>query len=325
MTKPLSMLALPLALTLWALPGLADPSTSSKAAAEALYLQGTELVAAGSFAQACEKFEASQKLDPALGTMLRWADCLDRAGKTASAWALFREAAGVARGRGEGERERMAEQRASYLEANLSRLTLTSKKRPAQGLVVRVGGAPIPAASLNTPLPVDPGLTRIELSAPGHRDWSGTISVNTGPSQQEFTLPTLTLAPRPRAKPADRRSETQVELRPDTTYRTIGLITGSVGLLGIGGSVLLGLRAQDLGSESRAHCQTLDPNACDETGYDLREQALTFADAATISGAVGGALLVTGLGLVVFAPTRSTEVGARATTSGSRLELRGRF
>ena len=61
------------------------------------------------------------------------------------------------------------------------------------------------------------------------------------------------------------------------------------------------------------------------TGYELRGDALTLADAATVSGAVGGALLVTGLGLFVFAPNEQSEARAVAAPGRASLELRGRF
>ena len=65
-------------------PLAAQPSATNKAAAEALYQQGSELFEQGELATACERFGVSHDLDPALGTMLRLADCLDRVGKSAT-------------------------------------------------------------------------------------------------------------------------------------------------------------------------------------------------------------------------------------------------
>ena len=301
----------------------AESTTSSKAAAEALFQQGAELVQAGNFALACEKFGASHKLDPALGTMLRWADCLDRTGKSASSWALFQEAAGIAHARGETDRERIAEQRAGYLKDNLALLELRSAPRAEKDLVVRVNGAVIPRESLDTPLPVDPGNTTVELSAPGYRTWSTRLTIKAGPSKQELVLPKLVPAPQAKAslKPAPKR--TTVE--PSGVHRTAGWITAGVGVLGLAGGALFGLRASELASQSKAHCREDDANACDQTGYALRKDALTFADAATLSGGIGGGLVLIGIGLVVFAPSRESEVRAAALPGGASLELGGRF
>ena len=67
---------------------MAEPSARDRAAAEATFRQATALMDEERFAEACEKFAASQDLDPGLGTLLHLADCYDRAGRTASAWAL---------------------------------------------------------------------------------------------------------------------------------------------------------------------------------------------------------------------------------------------
>src|SRR5258705_6614820 len=99
-----------------------DPSATERATAEALFQQGTELMSEKRFAPACEKFEGSQQLDPALGTMLRLADCYDRVGRTASAWAEFREATSMARTRNEPEPQRIATEPASDLGKRLSQL-----------------------------------------------------------------------------------------------------------------------------------------------------------------------------------------------------------
>src|SRR5690348_15501816 len=67
-----------------------------KATAEALFSEGRRLMASGDYAAACEKFAASQKHDPGLGTSLNLADCYEKSGRTASAWAEFRDAASAA-------------------------------------------------------------------------------------------------------------------------------------------------------------------------------------------------------------------------------------
>src|SRR6185369_4715015 len=105
--------ALVLALTA---PAFAEASSSDKAAAEALFDEGRRLAQAGKFAEGCPKLEASQKLDPALGTLLNLADCNEKLGKTASAWAQYREATSLARAAGSAEREKFASDRSKALE-----------------------------------------------------------------------------------------------------------------------------------------------------------------------------------------------------------------
>ena len=75
-----------------------------KATAEALFAEGRRLMSSGDYKTACPKFAASQKLDPGLGTSLNLADCYEKLGKTASAWAEFRDAAAAAHRVGSKER-----------------------------------------------------------------------------------------------------------------------------------------------------------------------------------------------------------------------------
>src|SRR3954468_3549725 len=73
-----------------------DPAT-----AEALFRQGRQLMSEGKTAEACEKFGASERMDPSSGTLLNLADCDAKSGKSASAWAEFLAAARMARNQGD--------------------------------------------------------------------------------------------------------------------------------------------------------------------------------------------------------------------------------
>src|SRR5437899_11188432 len=69
-------------------------------AAEALFEQGRELMTAQKFSDACPKFADSQKLDPKSSTLLNLANCYEKAGRSATAWATYREAAALAKNEG---------------------------------------------------------------------------------------------------------------------------------------------------------------------------------------------------------------------------------
>src|SRR6185369_7977058 len=83
---------------LWLCPALAAAQNASdtKAKANELFADGQHLIAAGDFDGACSKFEASLQLLDRLGVRLNLADCHERQGRTATAWAEFREAASQA-------------------------------------------------------------------------------------------------------------------------------------------------------------------------------------------------------------------------------------
>jgi hypothetical protein len=173
-----------------------EPGATEKATAEALFQQGTDLMGEKQYAAACEKFAGSHQLDPALGTLLRLADCNDRIGKSASAWAMFKEASSVAHTRNEPERWRMADERGGELEKRLSKLEikLESKNVPA-GFELKLNGVSIPRATWDAALPVDPGKQKLEASAPGRITWMGTVEVPEGPAMRSIEVPALALKP----------------------------------------------------------------------------------------------------------------------------------
>ena len=114
-------------------------SPQDEAAAEALFLEGRKLIDKGQLREACAKFAASQKLSPGAGTLLNLGDCYEREGRTAAAWATFREAIDAARTAGRADREKMARERAQILEPKLARIQVTIRSRP-EGLALARDG-----------------------------------------------------------------------------------------------------------------------------------------------------------------------------------------
>src|SRR5882724_6129625 len=80
------------ALVALAWSGLAHAAGKNAVAAQALYDDARQLVATGNFEQACPKFKASYELDPGGGTLLNLADCYEHQGKTAQAYATYKDA-----------------------------------------------------------------------------------------------------------------------------------------------------------------------------------------------------------------------------------------
>src|SRR4051812_30487974 len=137
---------------------------SDKAAAEALYQLAERAMAAGKYAEACPKFEASAKLDPGVGTLLFLGDCQEKLGKLASAWATFREAKALASSRGDSERSALAELRATALQPRLSHITYNvDAHNDMPGFELRRNGLSISSGSWGVVLPSDAG--RFELAA----------------------------------------------------------------------------------------------------------------------------------------------------------------
>ena len=171
----------------------AQTQTGNSAAAEALFSQGRDLMGLHKYDEACRKFEASQQLEPGLGTMLNLAECYEKTGRTASAWAEYRKAIPLARTAVSKARQDLATERAHALEARLSTLTIRAVGGEAAGanLEVRRDGVPLQPAELGSAIPVDPGEHIIEASAPGSEPWSSTIHVGPDAAKVSVEIPQL--------------------------------------------------------------------------------------------------------------------------------------
>ena len=314
----------------------ADPTAAERATAEALFQQGTDLMSEKRYANACEKFEGSQQLDPALGTMLRLADCYDRAARSASAWALFREAASLARTRGETERERMAVERANELEKRLSKLEIRiDRKNVPSGFEVQLNGMNVPRASWDTPMPVDPGQQRISVSAPDRIAWSTTVQT-VGQETRTVEIPALAAKPRSEAHEAN-AGVANPSVAADgsggtrTTLRGVGYVAGSFAIAGLAVGGLLAYKAHSANEQSLAQCKFDDPNACTQQGKDDRDRAKALGDGATIAFIGSGAVLAGSI--VLLLSTRGAEPRAPASraisasptvsTTGAGFRLEG--
>lgn len=285
-------------------PPLRAQTPDDKAAAEALFDEGKKLFLAKRYADACPKLEASQKLDPGIGTLLYLADCYEGMGRVASAWATFREAAAAAKAAGQGERDRVARTRATALEPKLHRLTINVGNPETPGLKITRNDAEQKQATWGAALPIDPGTHKITASAPGKKPWSTTVQIAEGPGTDTLATPALEDAPVIAAPPPPEAPAKPPEppAPPPPPFfgkhRVPGLVIGGVGVVGLG----LGGLFAGLASSSAATSKELCPRVIctDRSGVDAATRAGTFADASTGLFIAGGAVLATGL-IVFFA------------------------
>lgn len=305
---------------------LAEPTATQRAAAEGLFQQATELMDQHRYAEACEKFAASQELDAGLGTMLYLADCYDQAGRSASAWALFHEAADTARRTNQPDRERIAHERAANLEDHLSKLELkVPAARRVPGLELRINDSAVPSASWNAPLPVDPGVTRIEARAPGKKPWQVQIKVAEGPATQSVEVPPLADAPPDPTLNKTGAGSLGAAPPNGSAQRTIGYVMGAAGIVAVAAGGFFGYRAYSLNKQSKGDCRADDPNACTPSGVAERESAKTAGALSTIATLSGALMIGSGITLVATAPTRVVPRGdaRQSELAQFNLTLRG--
>jgi tetratricopeptide (TPR) repeat protein len=304
----------------------------NRAAAEALFNQGRQLMGAGKYVEACPKFEASQELDPGLGTMLNLAECYEKTGRTASAWAEYREAISLARAAGSKTREDLATERAQALEERLS--TLTIRAMSGQGssaeLEVRRDGVAVQPAELGAPIPVDPGEHTIEAQAPGKQPWSAKVQVGDA-SKIQIDIPALqpiaaatasASAPPPlalatSAPPADEPSS-------GSAQRTAGLVAGGVGIVGVGLGAFFGLQASSKWSDAKDQC-TAGNYGCTRDALELRSSAQSSANLSTAAFVAGGALLAAGTVLYLTAPTKQKRASVALGLGPTAAFVKGTF
>jgi hypothetical protein len=301
-----------------ALPvGAQSKSGGNRAAAEALFNQGRDLMTAAKFGEACPKFEASQQLDPGLGTMLNLAECYEKLGRTASAWAEYREAIPLARAAGSQARLDLATQRAQALQGRLSTLTIRASAEGADAqLEVRRDGVALQAAELGSPIPVDPGEHVIEAVAPGKHPWSSKVQVAGDAAKVSVEIPKLQADSEPAVAPA--ASAPVVTTSPATsappsdkpassTQRVTGLVLGGAGVVGLGFGTFFGLQASSKWSDAKEKCADY-PYGCGTDASDLRASARSAGTVSTVAFVAGGALLATGVVLYLTAPSKKESV-----------------
>jgi len=313
-----------------ALPGRAhaEGAASNQAAAEALFNQGRALAAKGSYAEACPKFEASQQLDPGLGTLLNLAECYEKIGKTASAWAEYREAIPLARAAGSKVREDLATERAQALESRLSTITIRAMAGPndSAALDVRRDGVPVQPAELGAPIPVDPGPHVVEASAPGKQKWSSTIQVGDA-AKLSVDVPALNPAPAGAATPATTAPSegpgTDHPSNAGSSQKTAAIVVGAVGVVGVGIGAVFGLGASSKWSDVKSHC-TAYPYGCDQAGLDAKSSASSKASVSTVAFIVGGAALATSA-VLWFTAGSSKEKSVALGVSPGAAFVRGSF
>jgi hypothetical protein len=196
--------ALAAALLAIAPPAAAQSSDQKGAAAQLLFDEAMKLIQSGHAAEACPKLVASNKLDPALGTQYRLAECYAKIGKTATAWALYLEVADLAKAAGRPDREDQARERAAALEPKLSKLAVVVAPSLAglAGLRVERDGIPLDKTTWGVPLPVDPGEHVVQATAPGKKPWLGRHSVAEGGASADILVPLLEDGPAPAAPEA---------------------------------------------------------------------------------------------------------------------------
>jgi serine/threonine-protein kinase len=331
-----------------AVAGVAAAQANDTATAESLFRQGKERLAQKDYAHACPLFADSFRADPATGTLLAFAICLEGQGKTGSAWKAYKEVANRSKREGRTDREKVALSKAAALDPFISFLTISvpADARSIEGFEVRRNGSLVDGANWGKPLAVDGGTQTIEASAPGRAKWRVSVTIAprqdsrtvTIPDLEEVEPPVATLArpPSPEPTPATPKVDSPSQpaavpvsehMEPITTTRIsalqgAGVATFIAGIGGLGVGTYFGLRAMSKNHDSKAGCD--QNNVCTPQGTQDRWDAHDAGNMSTLGFIGGGVLVVGGAAMYLFArPSRvlaacAGDTCVQATPTASR-------
>jgi hypothetical protein len=311
----------------------ADATPQDQAIAQSLYDEGRNLMTAKNYPQACPKLEESQRLDPAPATQFHLADCYERIGRTASAWAAFLDVASTSKVAGRTEREKVARERADALAPRLTKLVINvASGTQVAGLVVKRNGTVVRDGQWGAAISVDPGPQAIEASAPGKLTWQSQVDASGEGKTTRVDVPSLAdapvavaEAPAPAPAPAPLAATSTPEptdTKRGNTQRIVAVTVAGVGVVGLVVGSVFGARALGRKSDSNAdgHCTG---NVCDAQGVALRKDAVSAGNVSTVAFIVGGVAVAGGAVLWFTAPSSHVELGPAALGGAYGAALRG--
>jgi hypothetical protein len=312
------------------------------AIAEQLFRDGRALIGQGKFDEACEKFAASQRLAPAIGTLLNLAVCREKQGRDATAWSLYADAEAQAQRAGDKARATFAHDHQTAITPKLKKVVIDLPAPPA-GAVVKLDGVALPPGALGVEIPLDPGDHDLQVTAPGKKTWSQpklSTAADTVPLRVRVDLqdepppapppepvvvaPAPPLPPSPETGPTTASSD-EIERASRVRVRRIaGLALAGAGVVSIGIGAGYGLVAI-----GRKNDESKYSNLSDQiTVYNEAKDAQTIG---IVCASVGAAAAGAGIVMLILSgadarvATSSLHVAPTWSPGGGGASLSGSF
>jgi len=309
---------------------VARAQRGDSAAAEQLFTAGREAFERGDYATACPKFEESQRLDPAAGTLINLAACYEKVGRLASAWEAWRSALQVLPPG--DERRPTVERMAAAMEKRVPRLHLELAPGAPPGTRVARDAVDLGAASLGVALPVDPGRHLVIVTAPDHLERRYDVQVSEGQTTKLEVAPGEKRSAVPPPAPVPTKAPIAPAPTPDRVEasggtRTLGFVVAGAGVLGVAVGSVSGILALNKKSEMLDDCQRIgDRYQCGSSGLDAADSGHTLATVSTIAFAVGAAGIAGGVYLILSSNGHATTaLAARPIANGTTFGVVGRY
>jgi hypothetical protein len=322
MRKPIAITA-PLVVALATSLAPSTARAQDAAGAEVLFQQAHQLFEEKRYAEACPKFAESYRLDKVSGALLALASCHEVEGKLASAWSELVEVGTLARREGKNDRADAASQRAATLEPKLGKLTiaLAQGAESVEGLLVKRDGVVVGQASFGAALPVDRGAHVIEATAPGRLPFKTRVTTLDGASEL-VPIPFLSAAEgavptTPAEQPAETAPPTPTPAANASPFpvRTVGIVTGAIGVVVVGVGGYFGFQAISKNSDSnKTGCSG---DVCTGAGKQARLDAVSAGNTATALVVVGGVLAAGGLVMFLVGGPSSADADTKPAVAAA--------
>jgi hypothetical protein len=296
-------------------------------AAQALFDKAVADLDAGRVDAACPGFAESQRLDPRAGTLFALADCEAAQGKIASALGHYHEYIGWVSRLADDQQARHAERvglaraQVEALQGKVPTLVLALSPSAPAGMIVERDGVVLQGAALGVALPIDPGDHVVVARAPGAPEERTTVNIAIGDAKR-LELPFRPAPPPPTAPPAIITEKTALVTEPEpesepaanddsgATQRTLGYVASGVGLVGLVVGAVTGALVIERKGTVDEECTG---HVCSKAGKQAADSGQTLAAVSTIAFGVGLAGAVTGVTLILTAPSDATHAGAWLT------------
>jgi hypothetical protein len=264
--------------------------------AERLFHEARQAVAAGDFATACPKFEESQRIEPAPGTLMNLAECEEHLGAIVRARNDFALAAsGFPK---DDPRRVFVLQHAAELEKRFAHLKLRLAEHAPTDAVLRRSNVLVDRSMLGVSVAVDPGDQRIVVTAPGRFDKRYTLQLGEGEST-ELTID----AGEP--VPANIQYRTvMLGVKERTNGRRVaGIFVVGLGVAAVAAGAVAGVVAMGDTSAVHAHCDAA--GQCDPQGFGAASEGKIAAPLSTACFIGGGGFVLAGTMLLWASAGRS--------------------
>jgi len=285
----------------------------------------------GKLAEACDAFDASNRIEPRAGTLIRLGECRERNHQLAAAWSAYKDALTRVK---DAKKRAIATKKVAELEPKLSYLTIAvADASKVDGLAVTRNGEPFGPELWNRQLPVDGGTYAIEAKAPHHREWKTTATVPEASSKISVDVPRLeeTHDAPPAAAPVAVAPPPPPPAEPSrwTGRRKVAVIAAGVGIAAAAAGVTFAVLAQQKLDSADGLC----PSSMCTSAMALHDATIANDDArsrATVAnvsfGVAGAAAVLAGVLWFTGAPERTSVVVAPAVSPGAAtLTIGGAF